>query len=80
MLTIAVLGINLGKNSCSLVGLDATGRFVLCRRMRRETVIAFGAKPPGCVGAMEACCGAHHMRRALAEQGHTVRLELFPPM
>ena len=23
---------------------------------------------------MEACCGAHHMGRALAEQGHTVRL------
>jgi len=24
--------------------------------------------------AMEACCGAHHMGRALAAQGHTVRL------
>ena len=73
-MTIAVLGIDLGKNSCSLVGLDASGRVVLRRRMRRETVIAFGAKLPACVVAMEACCGAHHMGRALAEQGHTVRL------
>ena len=73
-MTIAVLGIDLGKNSCSLVGLDAAGRVVLRRRMRREGVIAFGAKLPGCVVAMEACCGAHHMGRALAEQGHTVRL------
>jgi transposase len=73
-MTIAVLGIDLGKNSCSLVGLDAGGRVVLRRRMRRETVIAFGAKLTPCVVAMEACCGAHHMGRALAAQGHTVRL------
>ena len=46
-MTIAVLGIDLGKNSCSLVGLDAAGRVVLRRRMRREGVIAFGAKLPG---------------------------------
>jgi transposase len=64
----------LGKNSCSLVGLDATGRVVLRRRLRREGVIVFGAKLPPCVVAMEACCGAHHMGRALAGQGHTVRL------
>jgi transposase len=73
-MTVAVLGIDLGKNSCSLVGLDAGGRVVLRRRMRRETVIAFGAKLRPCVVAMEACCGAHHMGRALAAQGHTVRL------
>jgi transposase len=73
-MTIAVLGIDLGKNSCSLVGLDATGRVVLRRRLRREGVIVFGAKLPPCVVAMEACCGAHHMGRALAGQGHTVRL------
>ncbi|GMA79957.1 IS110 family transposase [Methylorubrum aminovorans] len=71
---ITVLGIDLGKNSCSLVGLDATGRVVLRRRMRRESVIAFGAQLPCCVVAMEACCGAHHMGRTLAAQGHTVRL------
>ena len=69
-----MLGIDLGKNSCSLVGLDVSGRVVLRRRMRRETVLAFGAKLPGCVVAMEACCGVHHMGRALMEQGHTVRL------
>jgi transposase len=73
-MTIAVLGIDLGKNSCSLVGLDVSGRVVLRRRMRRETVLAFGAKLPACVVAMEACCGVHHMGRALMEQGHTVRL------
>ena len=36
---ITVLGIDLGKTSCSLVGLDASGKVVVRRRMRRETVI-----------------------------------------
>lgn len=71
---ISVLGIDLGKNSCSVVGLDATGKVVARRRMRRETLITYAAKLPACVVAMEACCGAHHMGRVLAQQGHAVRL------
>jgi transposase len=71
---ISVLGVDLGKNSCSVVGLDKTGRVVIRRRMRRETVISFAAGLPPCVVAMEACCGAHHMGRALAAQGHSIRL------
>ena len=71
---IAVLGIDLGKNSCSVVGLDSTGRVAMRRRMRRDTIIPFCLKLPTCVIAMEACCGAHHMGRALIAQGHAVRL------
>ena len=71
---VAVLGIDLGKNSCSVVGLDDTGKVVVRRRMRRETVIVFAGKLAACVVAMEACCGAHHMGRALAARGHSVRL------
>jgi hypothetical protein len=32
MTEIAVLGVDLGKNSCSVVGLDRAGRVVLRRR------------------------------------------------
>ena len=71
---IAVLGIDPGKSSCSLVGLDAEGAVVQRKRMRRETVIAFATKLPTCVVAMEACCGAHHLGRLLAGLGHEVRL------
>src|SRR5579862_4295195 len=71
---IAVLGIDLGKNSCSLVGLDGSGRVALRRRMQRKTIVAFAAKLSPCIVAMEACCGAHHLGRALAAQGHSVRL------
>jgi transposase len=71
---IAVLGIDLGKNSCSVVGLDGRGQVVLRRRMRREGVIKLGSTLPPCVMAMEACRGAHHVGRQLRSQGHDIRL------
>ncbi|MFK4535143.1 hypothetical protein ABIA00_003326 [Bradyrhizobium ottawaense] len=36
---IAVLGIDLGKNFCSVVGLDASGAVVVRRSVRRETLV-----------------------------------------
>src|SRR5215204_435838 len=74
MKEVRILGIDLGKNSCSLVGLNAAGRVVVRRRMRREGIAAFAAKAPGCIVVMEACCGAHHLGRLLAMRGHEVRL------
>src|ERR1700761_2089720 len=74
MRQIAVIGIDLGKNSCSVVALDQTGAVVKRRRMRPESVVAFTKDLPPCIVAMEACCGAHHLGRLLRSQGHTVRL------
>jgi transposase len=71
---IAVLGIDLGKNSCSVVGLDDVGAVIKRRRMRRQSIVAFTQSLPACVVAMEACCGAHYLGRLLRSQGHTVRL------
>ena len=71
---VAVLGIDLGKNSCSVVGLDHAGTVVKRRRMRPESIPAFTRTMPTCTVAMEACCGAHHFGRLLRSQGHTVRL------
>jgi transposase len=70
----AVLGVDLGKNTCSLVGLDETGRVIIRRRARRESILAFATKLPSCIVAMEACCGAHHLGRALKSMGHEIRL------
>src|SRR4029077_21152094 len=71
---IVVLGIDLGKNSCSLAGLDASGRVVLRRRMRRSSVESFVGGLGRCIVAMEACCCAHHLGRVFGAQGHTARL------
>jgi transposase len=71
---VAVLGIDLGKNSCSVAGLDETGCVILRRRLNRDGVVRLAAGMPACVMAMEACCGAHHLGRVLRDQGHEVRL------
>jgi len=71
---IAVLGVDLGKNVCSLVGLDDVGVVIVRRRARRDTLIDFVGKLPACIVGMEACCGAHHLGRLFAAQGHDVRL------
>jgi transposase len=71
---IAVLGIDLGKNSCSLVGLDQNGAVVMRRRMRPGSIVGFTRSLSACIVAMEACCGAHHLGRQLVAQGHAVRL------
>src|SRR6201993_2947864 len=71
---ISVLGVDLGKNVCSVVGLDTSGAVVMRRKVRRETLIALADKLPRCIVGMEACCGAHHLGRVFAARGHDVRL------
>jgi transposase len=71
---IATLGIDLGKTWCQLVGLSADGAVLLRKRVRRSNVLRFTANMPVCQVAMEACCGAHHLGRHIASQGHDVRL------
>ena len=44
---------------------------------RRKTLIRFVEDLPTCIVAMESCCGAHHVGRIFAGQGHEVRL--MPP-
>ena len=40
-MSIVGVGIDLGKNSCSLVGLDGTGQVVLRRRLKRQSLEGF---------------------------------------
>lgn len=77
MTAISVLGIDLGKTSCSMAGLDNAGKAALRRRVQRDVLGALLGKLPPCVVAMEACCGAHFVGRAAQAQGHQVRL--MPP-
>jgi transposase len=73
-MSIVILGVDLGKNSCSVVGVDAAGAVVVRRSMRRQTLIDYVLKLPACVVAMEACCGAHHLGRLFGAHGHEIRL------
>src|SRR5690606_21482891 len=71
------VGLDLAKNVFQMHGVDAAGRVVVRRRLRRSEVIkAFTGTPP-CLVGMEACAGAHHWARLLTSLGHEVRL--MPP-
>ena len=68
--SIAVVGIDIGKNSFHIVGLDQRGAIVLRQKWSRGQVEARLANMPPCLIGMEACVGAHHLSRKLKELGH----------
>ena len=71
---IAVVGIDIGKNSFHVVGLDQRGAIVLRQKWSRGQVEARFANMPPCLIGMEACVGAHHLSRRLKALGHDARL------
>src|ERR1700692_2549337 len=71
---IAVIGIDIGKNSFHVVGHDARGAIVLRQKWSRGQVEARLANLPACLVGMEACVGAHHLSRKLGSLGHDARL------
>lgn len=69
-----ISGVDIGKNSLSVVGGDDQGAVILRQAMRRQTFIDFVKKLPRCVTGMKACCGAHHLGWLFAAGGHEVTL------
>ena len=60
---IAVIGIDIGKNSFHVVGHDKRGAIMLRQKWSRGQVEARLANLPPCLIGMEACVGAHHLSR-----------------
>jgi transposase len=71
---IAVIGIDIGKNSFHIVGLDRRGAIALRQKWSRGQVATRLATMPPCLIGMEACVGAHHLSRKLTSLGHDARL------
>jgi transposase len=71
---IATVGIDIGKNSFHIVGLDERGAIKLRQKWSRGQVEARFANMPPCLIGMEACVGAHHLSRKLKALGHDARL------
>ena len=71
---IAVIGIDVGKNSFHVVGHDERGAIMLRQKWSRGQVASRFANTPSCLVGMEACVGAHHLGRRLKALGHDARL------
>ena len=68
------IGIDIGKNTFHLIGLDKMGAIVLRQKLSRNQVNIRLANMPRCLIGVEACVGAHHLSRQLKALGHDARL------
>src|SRR5690606_24756905 len=66
--------IDLAKNVFQVHGVDARGRTVLRKQLRRDQVSEFFANFAPCRIGMESCASSHHWARVLRAHGHDVRL------
>ena len=61
--TVATIGIDIGKNSFHLIGLDGRGEIVMQTKLSRlQLARRLAYMPPSLIG-MEACSGSHHLGR-----------------
>lgn len=74
---ITTIGLDIAKHVFHAHGADEHGRMVFSKRVSRSSLLAFFARQPRCVVALEACSGAHHWGRELQRLEHEVRL--IPP-
>src|SRR3979490_1332 len=71
---IAFVGIDIGKNSFHVVGLDRSGAIVLRQKWSRGQGEARVAHMLPCLVGMEAWAGGHHLSRRRKALGHDARL------
>jgi transposase len=77
MQAITTIGLDIAKSVFQVHGVDAEGKVVIRRQLKRRYVLAFFQKLPSCLVGIEACASSHHWSRELQALGHTVRL--MPP-
>jgi len=77
MQAITTIGLDIAKSVFQVHGIDAEGKVVIRRQLKRRYVLAFFQKLPPCLVGIEACASSHHWSRELQALGHTVRL--MPP-
>jgi transposase len=69
-----VYGIDLGKNTFHIVGLDGIGKPIQRMTMSRATIFQFFSMASRALIGMEACPGSQWLSRKLEALGHQVRI------
>ena len=77
MQTVTTIGLDIAKSVFQVHGVDAQGKVIVRRQLKRRYVLAFFQKLPPCLIGIEACASSHYWSRELQALGHTVRL--MPP-
>jgi transposase len=77
MQTITTIGLDIAKSVFQVHGIDAEGKVIVRRQLKRRYVLSFFEKLQPCLIGIEACASSHYWSRELKALGHTVRL--MPP-
>jgi transposase len=75
--SVTTVGLDLAKHVFQVHGVDASGRVVVAKAMRRNKLLEFSASLPACLVELEASGSAHHWARELIRLGHEARM--MPP-
>ena len=70
---VTTIGIDMGKNTLHMVGLDSLGAIVLRERVSRGRIKSRLANLPPCLIGIEAGMATHYVARELAALGHDVK-------
>src|ERR1700746_4125388 len=70
---VTTIGIDMGKNTLHIVGLDSLGAIVLRERVSRGRITSRLANLPPCLIGVEAGMATHYVARELAALGHDVK-------
>src|SRR5204863_9953840 len=72
--SLAVIGVDIGKEVFHLVGLGVDGKIAFRKKIRRLVLKDAFEKLPPCIVGMEACLSAPFVSRALRALGHQPRI------
>jgi transposase len=75
--SVTTVGLDLAKHVFQVHGVDASGRVVVAKAIRRNKLLEFFASLPPCLVGLEACGSGHHWARELITLGHEARM--MPP-
>jgi transposase len=75
--SVTTVGLDLAKHVFQVHCVDASGRVVVAKAIRRNKLLEFFASLPPCLVGLEASGSAHHWARELIKLGHEARM--MPP-
>ncbi len=70
---VAAIGIDMGKNTLHMIGLDLRGAIVLREKVSRGRIASRLANLQPCLIGIEAGMATHYVARELAALGHDVK-------
>lgn len=73
-MNISVIGVDIAKNVFQIHGIDASGKVLVQKKIKRDKLITYFSNLTPCLVGMEACASSHYWQRKLESLGHEVKL------